>query len=198
MNEVLNSVVFLTLVLFCSKGFRNCLVLSTENEKLTLKSLFVQACHWPESFGHLDMTMSWYGKHHRGQLQLHNIPKATCCWEPRWFLAWDNNIRSKQSESAQAGRLLVTAIASRQCISSASLSRARLFNLPYAALRYYSGQYCPQNLLAGMAEYGVNFATFNPLNAEALDFLTAWRECQGKKCTKEKWWGAFLKQLGDK
>ena len=48
---------------------------------------------------------------------------------------------------------------------------ARLLNLRYAAIRYYSGQYCPQYLLAGMVEYGVNFATFQPLDAEALDLL---------------------------
>ena len=65
----------------------------------------------------------------------------------------------------------VAAIVSRQCISGAGLSMDRLLNLRYAAIRYYSGQYCPQYLLAGMVEYGVNFATFQPLDAEALDLL---------------------------
>lgn len=31
------------------------------------------------------------------------------------------------------------------------------------------GQNCPQYLLAGMVEYGVNFATFQPLDTEPLD-----------------------------
>ena len=65
----------------------------------------------------------------------------------------------------------VAAIVSRQCISGAGLSRARSLNLPYAALRYHSGQYCHQYLLAGMVEYGVNFASFESLYAEALEFL---------------------------
>ena len=49
--------------------------------------------------------------------------------------------------------------------------KGQVANLRYAALRYHSGQYCPQYLLAGMVEYGINFATFKPLDAKALDFL---------------------------
>ena len=80
---------------------------------------------------------------------------------------------SKASNLSQRGLAIcdVAAIVSRQCISGAGLSRARLLNVPYAALRYHSGQYCPQYLLPGMVEYGVNFAIYKPLDAEALGFL---------------------------
>ena len=95
----------------------------------------------------------------------------------------------------------VAAIVSRQCISSAGLSRARLLNLQYAAPRYHSGQYCPQYLLAGMVEYGVNFATFEALDAKALGFLhdslkRMWREEEDKREVSEG--GAFREQLGEK
>ena len=130
-------------------------------------AITVEACHWPESFGHLDMTTSWYGKRRHGQLQLHNKPTAAGQREAQKFLDWKNNsdIKSKQAICD------VAAIVSRQCISGASLSRARLLNQRYAALRYHSGQYCPQYLLAGLVEYGISFATFEPLDAEALGFL---------------------------
>ena len=85
------------------------------------------------------------------------------------------NITGAPNASNQSLRRLaicdMAAIVSRQCISGADLSRARLLNLRYAALRYHSGQYCPPYLLAGMVEYGVHFATFQPLIVEALDLL---------------------------
>ena len=84
----------------------------------------------------------------------------------------------------------MAAIVSRQCISSASLSRARLVNLQYAVPRYHSGQYCSQYLLAGMVEYGVNFATFEALDAKALGFLhdslkRMWRAEEDKRELRE-------------
>ena len=101
------------------------------------------------------------------------------------------NITVTSKASNQSLRRLaiydMAAIISRQCVSGAGLSRARLLNLRYAALRYHSGQYCPPYLLAGMVKYGVNFATFQPLNAEAICCMTAWRGCGGRKKTKEKW-----------
>ena len=79
----------------------------------------------------------------------------------------------------------------RQCISSAGLSRPRLLNLQYAAPRYHSGQYCPQYLLADMVKYGVNFATFESLDAKALGFLhdslkRMWRAEEDKREVRER------------
>ena len=65
----------------------------------------------------------------------------------------------------------VAAIVRRQSISGTGLSKARLLNLRYATLRSNSGQYCRQYPLNGMVQYGVNFGTSQPLNAQALDLL---------------------------
>ena len=87
------------------------------------------------------------------------LPKATGCRKPRWFLTGEHyyNIKIQQSESAQAGHLR------RGCRCEQTMHKRR---------RPEHGQNCPQYLLAGMVEYGVNFATFQPLDAEPLDAET--------------------------
>ena len=114
-----------------------------------------------------------------GRLQVHSIHTAS---QGGWLLramevCLPGNITVTSKASNQSLRRLaiydMAAIISRQCVSGAGLSRARLLNLRYAALRYHSGQYCPPYLLAGMVKYGVNFATFQPLNAEAICCMTA-------------------------
>ena len=103
----------------------------------------------------------------------HGFPRRLVAESHGGFLPGNITITSKASNLSLRRLAIcdVAAIVSRQCISGAGLSMARLLNLRYAALRYHSGQYCPQYLLAGMVEYGVNFATFQPLDAEALDLL---------------------------
>ena len=152
-GRALNLVVFLIFVQFCRNGFWNCLFLSTENVKLTLKLLFVEACYWPESFGHLDTTMSWHGKlpsWSAASVQYtHGFPRRLVAESHRGFLPGNITVTSKASNQSLR-RLAIcdmAAIVSRQCIGGAGLSRARLLNLRYAALRYHSGQYCPPYLL---------------------------------------------------
>ena len=105
----------------------------------------------------------------------HGFPRRLVAESHGGFLPGNITVTSKASNLSLRRLAIcdVAAIVSKQCISGAGLSRARLLNLRYAALRYQSGQYCPQYLLAGMVEYGVNFATFEPLDAEALDLLRA-------------------------
>ena len=69
----------------------------------------------------------------------------------------------------------VAAIVSRQSVSGTGMTMARLLNLPYAALRYNSGQYCRQYLLAGMVEYGVNFGTSQALDLVHGSLERMWR-----------------------
>ena len=103
----------------------------------------------------------------------HGFPRRLVAESHGGFLSGNIMVTSKASNLSLRRLAIcnVPAIVSKQSISRASPSRARLLNLRYAALRYHSGQYCPQYLLAGMVEYGVNFATFEPLDAEALDLL---------------------------
>ena len=103
----------------------------------------------------------------------HGFPRRLVAESHGGFLPANITITSKASNLSLRRLAIcdVAALVSRQCISGAGLSMARLLNLRYAAIRYYSGQYCPQYLLAGMVKYGVNFATFQPLDAEALDLL---------------------------
>ena len=63
----------------------------------------------------------------------------------------------------------VACLVSCATTSGAGLSRARLLNLRYAAVRYYRGAFCPQYLASAMVEFGVNFATYQPLSSAALD-----------------------------
>ena len=53
------------------------------------------------------------------------------------------------------------------------MSKARLFNLRYAAISYQSGSFCLQYLASAMAEFGMNFATFEALSADTLEMLHA-------------------------
>lgn len=66
----------------------------------------------------------------------------------------------------------VVCLVSRATTSGVGLSQARLLNLLYAAVRYYWGAFCPQYLPSAMVEFGVNFATFQPLSSAALDTLS--------------------------
>ena len=52
--------------------------------------------------------------------------------------------------------------------AGSDMSRARLLNLHYVAISYQSGSFCPQYLASAMAEFGVNFATFEALSADTL------------------------------
>ena len=103
----------------------------------------------------------------------HGFPGRLVAESHGGFLPGNITITSKASNLSLRRLTIcdVAAVVSRQCISGAGLSMARLLNLRYAAIRYNSGQYCPQSLLAGIVEYGVNFVTFQPLDAEALDLL---------------------------
>ena len=64
-------------------------------------------------------------------------------------------------------------LVSRGTISGTGLSKGRLLNLRYAAIRYHRGSYIPQYLMAAMVEFGVNFSTFEPLDVKALDEFSA-------------------------
>ena len=66
----------------------------------------------------------------------------------------------------------VASLVSRVSTAGAGLSLARLINLRYAAISYRRGSYSPQYLVAAMVEFGVNFATFQALDADALDALS--------------------------
>ena len=116
---------------------------------------------------------------------------------PRWlvgegqegFLPGNVTVTSKASNLSLRWLSLcdVAAIVSRQSISSAGLRSARLLDLRYAALRYNSGQCCPQYLLSGVVEYGVNFGTFQPLDAQALDSLKRmWRAEEEERDVSEE------------
>ena len=65
--------------------------------------------------------------------------------------------------------------------AGSDMSRARLLNLRYTAISYQSGSFCPQYLASAMAEFGVNFATFEALLADTIEMLHAslkqgWRQ----------------------
>ena len=71
------------------------------------------------------------------------------------------------------------------------MSRARLLNLRYAAISYQSGSFCPQYLASAMAEFGVNFATFEALSADTLEMLHAslkwgWRQGDNSSGSSEE------------
>ena len=127
-----------------------------------LKAMWKRACHWPESFGHLDMASAVMNS-----CKCTIYPRRLVAESHRRFLPGKTTATSKASNLSLRRLAIcdVAAIVSTQCISGTGLSRARLINRWYAALRYHSGQYCPQHLLAGMVEYGVSFATFEPLDA---------------------------------
>ena len=96
----------------------------------------------------------------------HGFPKRLVAESHGGFLPANIMVTSKAS-NLSLRRLTtcdVAAIVGNQCIG-------RRRPVRYVALRYHSGQYCPQYLLAGMVEYGVNFATFEPLDADTLDLL---------------------------
>ena len=61
------------------------------------------------------------------------------------------------------------------------MSRARLLNLRYTTISYQSWSFCQQYLASAMAEFGVNFATFEALLADTIEMLHAslkqgWRQ----------------------
>lgn len=80
----------------------------------------------------------------------------------------------------------VACLVSRGTTAGSGLGRARLLNLRYAAVSYHRGSYFPQYLACAMVEYGVNFATFEPLSSAALDALSnsitkGWQEQPGEE-----------------
>lgn len=82
----------------------------------------------------------------------------------------------------------VASLVSRISTEGSGLSFARLLNVRYAAVKYKNTTYSPQYLIAAMVEFGVSFATFNALDAETLDALSAsltsgWKTAEGDEGT---------------
>ena len=82
----------------------------------------------------------------------------------------------------------VASLVSRISTEGSGLSFARLLNVRHAAVKYKNTTYSPQYLIAAMVEFGVSFATFNALDAETLDALSAsltsgWKTAEGDEGT---------------
>ena len=104
----------------------------------------------------------------------HGFPRRLISQSHGGFLPGNITVTAKAT-NLTLRRLAVCDVAclvSRATTSGAGLSRARLLNLRYAAVRYYRGAFCPQYLASAMVEFGVNFATFQPLSSDALDTLS--------------------------
>ncbi|KAL9977891.1 hypothetical protein ACROYT_G015351 [Oculina patagonica] len=83
-----------------------------------------------------------------------------------------NIIVTAKASNLSLRRLAILDVASLvglASIAGAGLSLGRLLNLRYAAVRYQKSQsYLPHYLTRGMLEFGVNFLTFKPLEADVL------------------------------
>lgn len=104
----------------------------------------------------------------------HGFPRRLITQSHGGFLPGNITVTAKAT-NLTLRRLAVCDVAclvSRATTSGAGLSRARLLNLRYAAVRYYRGAFCPQYLASAMVEFGVNFATFQALSSAALDTLS--------------------------
>ena len=103
----------------------------------------------------------------------HGFPRRLIDAEHGGFLP-GNVIAAAAASNLCLRRLAVCDVASlisKRWISSAGLSYGRLLNLRYAAIRYHRDTNLPQYLVRGMTEFGVNFATFDPLTRETLEYL---------------------------
>lgn len=118
----------------------------------------------------------------------HGFPRRLVAESHGGFLPGNVTVTAKAT-NLTLRRLAVCDVAclvSRGTTAGSGLSRARLLNLRYAAVSYHRGSYCPQYLACAMVEYGVNFATFEPLSSAALDALSnsitkGWQEQPGEE-----------------
>ena len=145
-GRALNSVVLLIFVLFFSSDcFWNCLFLSTKKCKINNQinicvGLPLTWVFWSLRY---DNVMTWQAPSWSpASVQYtHHFPRWLVGEGQEGFLPGNVTVTSKASNLSLRRLALcdVAAIVSRQSISSASLRRARLLNLRYAALRYNSG-----------------------------------------------------------
>lgn len=113
----------------------------------------------------------------------HGFPRRLIAESHGGFLPGNITVAAKAS-NLTLRRLAVCDVAcliSNAATVGAGLSKARLINLRYAAIRYHRVSSCPQYLASAMVEFGVNFATFEALSCSALDALhgsltQAWKE----------------------
>ena len=94
----------------------------------------------------------------------------------RFLTGEHNRVSEDQQFDAET-----TCLVSEATTAGSDMSRARLLNLRYTAISYQSGSFCPQYLASAMAEFGVNFATFEALLADTIEMLHAslkqgWRQ----------------------
>jgi len=122
---------------------------------------------------------------------IHGFPRRLVAEAHGGFIPGNITVGAKAS-NLSLRRLAVCDVAclvSRGTISGTGLSKARLLNLRYAAIRYHRRTYIPQYLMAAMVEFGVNFSTFQPLDVEALEALSAsltkgWREEENEESSE--------------
>ncbi len=103
----------------------------------------------------------------------HGFPRRLIAESHGGFLP-GNIIVSAKASNLCLRRLSVCDVASlvsRLSVSGVGLSYARLLNLRYAAIRYHHRSYTPDYLVRGMLDFGLNFATFLPIDVVALEAL---------------------------
>lgn len=113
----------------------------------------------------------------------HGFPRKMIAEAHGGFLP-GNVIVSAAASNLCLRRMAVCDVASlvgQLSVAGVGLNYASLLNLRYAAIKYQRTTYLPRYLLRGMMEMGMNFATMEPVEPEALQKMAdavvhGWRE----------------------